>query len=198
MKIKKIAILGFLALLLIIGCGEKEKIEDSIVQETKIANEAKKDTTPTFNLKTTTGKTISIIANKEGWKFKGLEDKVVLLNFFGTWCPPCKAEIPHLNNIKSKLKKDFEILAIDIGSRSGGFNTQEHLKSFVNKYNITYPIVSGQSAKQLFSVVSELNPSGSIPFMVLFNKKGQYVKYYIGMKPEEMLFNDISATIKMK
>jgi len=192
MKIKKITILSFLTLLFITGCGEKEKIEDSIITESK------KEITPTFNLKTTTGKEISITANKEGWKFKGLEDKVLLLNFFGTWCPPCKAEIPHLNNIKSKLEKDFEILAVDIGPRGGGLNTKEHLLDFKDEFSVNYPIVSGEIAKQLFAVVSELNPSGSIPFMVLFNKKGQYVKYYIGMKPEEMLFNDISATIKMK
>ena len=192
MKIKKIAILSFLALLLITGCGEKEKIEDTIITETK------KEITPKFNLTTTTGKAITITANKEGWKFEGLENKVILLNFFGTWCPPCIAEIPHLNNIRTKLEKDFEILAVDIGPRGGGFNSKEHLEEFIAQYNVAYPIVSGEVAKQLFGVVNELNPSGSIPFMVLFNKKGQYVKYYIGMKPEEMLFNDISATIKMK
>jgi len=192
MKIKKIAILSFLALLLITGCGEKEKIEDTIITETK------KEITPKFNLTTTTGKAITITANKEGWKFEGLENKVILLNFFGTWCPPCIAEIPHLNNIRTKLEKDFEILAVDIGPRGGGFNSKEHLEEFIAQYNVSYPIVSGEVAKQLFGVVNELNPSGSIPFMVLFNKKGQYVKYYIGMKPEEMLFNDISATIKMK
>jgi len=192
MKIKKITILSFLALLFITGCGEKEKIEDNIITETK------KEITPKFNFTTIAGNAITITTNKEGWKFEGLEDKVILLNFFGTWCPPCKAEIPHLNNIRTKLAKDFEILAVDIGQRGGGLNTKEELEAFGKEYNVSFPIVSGEVAKQLFSVVSELNPSGSIPFMVLFNKQGQYVKYYIGMKPEEMLFNDISATIKMK
>ena len=192
MKIKKIAILSFLAMLIITGCGEKENIEENIVTEPK------KEIIPKFNFTTTAGKPITITTTKDGWKFQGLENKVVLLNFFGTWCPPCKAEIPHLNNIRSKLKKDFEILSVDIGPRGGGNNSKEHLEAFVKEFSVTYPIVSGEQAKQLFSVVSELNPSGSIPFMVLFNKQGQYVRYYIGMKPEEMLFNDISATIKMK
>lgn len=192
MKIKKITILSFLALLLITGCGEKDKLEDNTIAETK------KEIAPKFNLTTTSGKPIIITAGKDGWKFDGLENKVILLNFFGTWCPPCIAEIPHLNNIRTKLEKDFEILAVDIGPRGGGYNTKEELESFITKYNVPYPIVSGEEAKQLFAVVNELNPSGSIPFMVLFNRQGQYVKYYIGMKPEEMLFNDISATIKMK
>ncbi|BFU77106.1 TlpA disulfide reductase family protein [Arcobacter sp. 15-2] len=192
MKIKKITILSFLALLLITGCGEKEQIEENVVVESE------KETTPKFNLKTTSGKEISIIMKKEGWEFQGLEDKVILLNFFGTWCPPCKAEIPHLNTIRSKLKKDFEVLAIDVGPRGGGLNSAEHLAEFKKEFNVTYPIVSGEIAKRLFGAVSELNPSGSIPFMVLFNKQGKYVQYYIGMKPEEMLFHDISTTIKMK
>ena len=192
MKIKKITILSILALLLITGCGDKEKTEETTIKETK------KEITPKFNFISTSGKAITITADKAGWKFQGLENKVVLLNFFGTWCPPCIAEIPHLNNIRSKLEKDFEILAVDVGPRGGGFNTKEELESFIKEYNVPYPIVSGEEAKQLFSVVSELNPAGSIPFMVLFNKQGQYVRYYIGMKPEEMLFNDISATIKMK
>lgn len=50
----------------------------------------------------------------------------------------------------------------------------------------------------LFGAVSELNPNGSIPFMILFNKKGEFVQYYIGMKPEEMLMKDIQSTLKTK
>jgi thiol-disulfide isomerase/thioredoxin len=192
MKIKKIAILSILSLLLFTGCGDKDGMEENILSAKK------QDITPTFNFKTVKGKDITIEVKKDGWVFKGLENKVVLLNFFGTWCPPCKAEIPHLINIRSKLKKDFEMLAVDIGPRGGGNNSQEHLESFIKEYNITYPIVTGNEARNLFGAVSELNPTGSIPFMVLFNKKGQYVQYYIGMKPEEMIFNDISATIKMK
>jgi len=192
MKIKKITILSFLTLLLITGCGDKKQIDENVVVESK------KEITPEFNLKTVRGKNISIVVKKDGWEFKGLENKVILLNFFGTWCPPCKAEIPHLNSIRSKLKKDFEIVAIDVGPRGGGLNSLESLQTFTKDFNVTYPIVSGDVAKKLFGAVAELNPSGSIPFMVLFNKKGQYVQYYIGMKPEEMLFHDISKTIKMK
>ena len=191
MKIKKITILSFFALLLITGCGDKDKIEENVLSESK------KNMTQTFNLKTTTGKDITINVKKEGWEFKGLENKVILLNFFGTWCPPCRMDIPHLNSIRSKLKKDFEILGIDLGPRGGGFNSEKHVKDFIQEFNVTYPIISGENTKELLATLSELNPSASIPFMVLFNKKGQKVQYYIGMQPEEMLFHDISATIKM-
>jgi len=193
MKIKKITILTILTLVLFTGCGEKEKIDDSV-----IAEGTAKEQSVVFNLKTVEGKDLKIIAKKEGWVFTGYENKVILLNFFGTWCPPCKAEIPHLLNIRKELKNDFEIIAIDVGKRGGGLNTQEELNNFIKEFSVTYPIVTGADNPKLFGAVSDLNPSGSIPFMVLFNKKGQFMKPYIGMKPEEMLFSDIKQTIEMK
>ena len=193
MKIKKITILTILTLALFTGCGDKEKIDESV-----IANDKKQEQSMVFNLKTSDGKDLQVIAKKEGWVFTGYENKVILLNFFGTWCPPCKAEIPHLLNIRKQLKDNFEIIAIDVGKRGGGLNTQEELNSFIQEFGVTYPIVTGADNPKLFSAVSDLNPSGSIPFMLLFNKKGEFMKPYIGMKPEEMLFSDISQTIEMK
>lgn len=193
MKIKKITILTILTLALFTGCGDKEKIDDSV-----IANGTAQEQSVVFNLKTTDGKDLEVIAKKEGWVFTGYENKVILLNFFGTWCPPCKAEIPHLLNIREKLKDNFEIIAIDVGKRGGGLNTQEELDAFIKEFEVTYPIVTGADNQKLFGAVSDLNPSGSIPFMILFNKKGQFMKPYIGLAPEEMLYSDISQTIEMK
>jgi len=194
MKIKNLAILTILSVTLFTGCGDKDKIDENIVADT----ETKAKELPIFNLTTSTGKSIKIVTGSDGWKFVGLEGKVVLLDFFGTWCPPCKAEIPHLLNIRKKLKADFEILGIDVGPRGGGTTSPEELAEFIKEFKVTYPITTGGDNGKLFGAVKELNPNGSIPFMLLFNKQGQYVQYYIGMKPEEMLFNDISSTIKMK
>jgi len=197
MKIKRIAIFTILTIALFAGCGNKDKIDDGVVANDS-TNKQSTEQSVVFNLKTSDGKDLQLIAQKEGWVFKGYENKVILLSFFGTWCPPCKAEIPHLLNIKKQLKNDFEIIGIDVGKRSGGFNTQEELKSFIQKFHINYPIVTGADNSKLFSTVSDLNPSGSIPFLLLFNKKGQFMKHYIGMHPEEMLYSDIQQTIKMK
>lgn len=193
MKIKKITILTILTVALFTGCGDKEKIDDSVV-----AKESAKQQSLVFNLKTTDGKDLKVLVKDEGWVFNGYENKVILLNFFGTWCPPCKAEIPHLLNIRKDLQKNFEVIAIDVGKRGGGFNTQEELDAFIKKFAITYPIVTGVENQKLFNAVSNLNPSGSIPFMLLFDKKGKFIKPYIGMQPEEMLSSDIKQTIEMK
>ncbi len=205
MKIKNITILSFLTIALLSGCENKETIESDVIsnnQSEQTTHQSVKTTqqytVPTFKLKTSTGKTIEVIPDmKTGWKFKGLGEKVVLIDFFGTWCPPCKAEIPHLNNIREKLGKDFEVLGVDIGKRGGGINSADHLKEFITKHSVKYPITIGGDNGKLFGAVSNLNPNGSIPFMVLFNKKGEYLKYYIGMTAEEILYSDISRAIKM-
>lgn len=197
MKFKNLAFLSILTIALFNGCSDKEKIDENSLADKKEVAQVQQ--TPTFNLTTSDGKNIKITADiKKGWKFEGYENKVVLLDFFGTWCPPCKAEIPHLNNIREKLKKDFEIIGIDVGPRGGGVTSKSELNQFIKEFNIKYPITSGKENNMLFGAVSELNPSGSIPFMILFNKKGEFVQYYIGMKPEEMLYKDITTAINMK
>jgi len=198
MKIKKIAILSFLAISLLTGCSDKEKIDDEVVVKKEKKQEVAQPQLPQFHFKTVDGKDLTIKLTQESWVFEGLEGKVVLLDFFATWCPPCKAEIPHLIHLREELKKDFEVIGIDIGKRGGGLNSQEEMEAFVKQFNITYPVVAGNESRELFSIVRELNKNGSIPFMILFNTKGKYVQYYIGMTPEEMLHNDITATIKSK
>ena len=202
MKIKKITILAILSLLLFIGCSEKENTDDDIFAK---GNNTKQQMT-TFNLKTVAGEDLKLVIKDSKWVFQGYENKVILLNFFGTWCPPCKAEIPHLLNIKQKLATNleepsqtpFEVIAVDLGQRDGTLNSYEELMRFIDQFGINYPIVTAADNLKLFSTVREINPSGSIPFMMLFNKKGDFIKPYVGMQPEEMLYSDITKTIEMK
>ena len=201
MKFKNLTILSILTIALLSGCSDKEKIdENTLAKSAETQKETQKvQKAPVFNLKTSEGKTIKVTADvKNGWKFEGYEDKVVLLDFFGTWCPPCKAEIPHLNNIREKVKDNFEIIGVEVGTRSGMPTPANELNQFIKDYKIKYPVTTAGDNNMLFGAVSELNPNGSIPFMVMFNKKGEFVQYYIGMKPEEMLFRDINTAIKMK
>jgi thiol-disulfide isomerase/thioredoxin len=214
MKIKTLAFFTILSLVAFAGCNDKEKIsKDAVVApqktittkkeqitQTKLAKEdnQKQSNTliPTFDLAVVNGKPIKVIADFEkGWRFDGIKNKIVLLDFFGTWCPPCKAEIPHLNNIRSKIEKDFEIIGIDIGPRGGGITTKEVIDEFVKQFDIKYPVSIGGDNIKLYSALRELNTKGSIPFMVLLNKKGEYVTHYVGMVPEEMIQGDIDKLL---
>lgn len=204
MKFKNFTFFSLLAVALLSGCSDKEKIDENIMvsennQKTKTEGQLK--SAPTFTLNGIEGNSIQIIADlNKGWQFKGIqgENKVILIDFWATWCPPCKGEIPHLNNLREKFGKDFEIVGIEIGQRNGQLTPDDELKQFIKDYEIKYPVTSGGDTHMLFGGVRELNPNGSIPFMILFNKKGEYLKHYIGMVPEEMLATDIEAAIKMQ
>jgi thiol-disulfide isomerase/thioredoxin len=191
MKIKSLAFLAFLIITIFTGCEEKNNIDQSMV----VSQNQQETQSEKFNLVTSSGKILEITATANGWKFQGLDGKVILLDFFGTWCPPCKAEIPHLNNVRKKMEGKFEIIGIDIGSRDGRVTPQDKLLAFIKEFNIKYPVTTSGDNGKLFSAVSGLNRGGSIPFMILFDTKGQYVTHYVGMVPEEMLQSDINKAL---
>ncbi|MEH7109626.1 redoxin domain-containing protein, partial [Bacillus sp. JJ1764] len=80
---------------------------------------------PDFELKTLTGETV---------KLSELKGKKVMLNFWATWCPPCKAEMPDMEKFHSEVGDKVTILAVNI-------DPQLDVKGFVNEYKITFPIL---------------------------------------------------------
>jgi len=76
-----------------------------------------------------------------------LEDKVVLVNIWATWCEPCRDEMPSLQRLYDALKdeKGFEILAVSVdapeGERDDSGNQGGNLASFVHEYGLTFPIL---------------------------------------------------------
>jgi peroxiredoxin len=71
------------------------------------------------------------------WSLSKLKGQVVFLNFWATWCPPCREEMPSMQRLYAKLPKDkFEMIAL--------YNKDEPeaVKKFVTKLNITFPILS--------------------------------------------------------
>jgi thiol-disulfide isomerase/thioredoxin len=138
------------------------------------------------------------IYEKKRWDF-GEKNKVVLLKFFGTWCPPSKKQIPILNKIKETYKDKIRIISLDIGNNDGTINTDKYLKDFIEKHKIKYIVTKGKVNNSLFwSIANEVNRAGSSPFMVLFDKNGMFIKPYIGLTPEQQLQIDINKLIKRK
>ena len=166
-----------------IGCEDKQTINESVVASSKEIKEVIPEL-PTFHLKTTDDKNITIAVTKEGWVFKEYPNKVVLLNFFATWCPPCKAEIPHLNSLGEKYKDDFVVISVLVEEHK----TNEFVNDFIKKYDIKYPITNSDVNFELASAVGGVT---SIPAMYLFNKKGLVYQSYIGAVEEEILNTDI-------
>jgi peroxiredoxin len=84
---------------------------------------------PDFSLKTLEGKTVRL-SDLRG-------KKVVLVNFWATWCPPCRSEIPTMQQIYTEYKgKGFEILAINIERDS-----KEEILEFMKELRLTFPVL---------------------------------------------------------
>ncbi|MCK5293794.1 MAG: TlpA family protein disulfide reductase [Arcobacteraceae bacterium] len=191
MKIKKLTILSILTVALFTGCDKKEEINENIVAPTaKVAQETtKKSQLPTFHLTTTTGKPITIEVTKKNWVFKEYPNKVILLNFFATWCPPCKAEIPHLNNLQTKYNNDFQVISILVEQDK----PNSEANKFIKDNKIIYPITN---SKENFKLANAVGGVSSIPAMFMFNKQGFVVQNYVGAVHEEVLESDIKKAMK--
>lgn len=109
-----------------------------------------------FKLNDINGKEISLS------DFKG---KKVFLNFWASWCPPCKAEMPDIEKLYGQTKdSDLVILAVNIGEGNAT------AKSFIddNKYNFTVLLDSNQSVARQYSIVA-------IPTSFFIDKEGNIV-----------------------
>jgi thiol-disulfide isomerase/thioredoxin len=116
-----------------------------------------------------------------GWKLQKGEKqtladykgKVVVLDFWATYCPPCLAEIPHLVNLQTKHKD--EGLRV-IGLHVGGDDDKPFVPSFVQRLNIQYDL--GEPQPELIDTL--FGGSDVIPQTFVFDRNGQLIKGFSG------------------
>ncbi len=118
---------------------------------------------PDFILKDIQGKDVRLS------EYRG---KIVLLEFWATWCPPCRVSVPDLVGIQEKYRnKEFVILGISIDE--GGDITAK-LNEFIKEYKINYAILIGDE-----NVSNAYNVRG-IPVTFLIDREGKIANYYNG------------------
>jgi thiol-disulfide isomerase/thioredoxin len=140
-------------------------------------------------LKDVEGNKIIVTKTKKGYTFSNAKNKIVMISFFATWCPPCIAEIPHLNNLQEKYKNDISIIGISLEENK----SNSDMKKFINYNAINYTISNSPGNQQLAKAVGGVN---NIPFMIMYNKNGDYVTNYLGAVPQEMIDSDIESALK--
>lgn len=166
------------------GCSsEKKKADDnkSVKAKEEIKNEK-------IVLQDISGKEIIVTSLDKGFSFAGFENKVVLVNFFTTWCPPCKAEIPHLINLQEKYKENFVIISVLLEENK----SNEEINSFMKYNTINYIITNGA---ENFKLAQSAGGVKNIPLMFLYDKNGKYSTHYVGAIPEEMIDADIKKVL---
>jgi thiol-disulfide isomerase/thioredoxin len=130
-----------------------------------------------FKLKDLDGKEVSLAS------FKG---KTVLLNFWATWCGPCKAEIPGFVELQAKYRDRLTIIGYSVDDDA------PKARKFAQEYKINYPVLLGEGRED---VQDAYGPIWGIPASFLISKDGKVCRKHLGMAPKNVFDKEIAALL---
>jgi thiol-disulfide isomerase/thioredoxin len=115
--------------------------------------------------------------------FKG---KVILLNFWATWCGPCKAEIPALVMLQDQYRNDLVVLGVSID------DPVEKLTPYAAEYQMNYPVLVGNGHEEFQDAYG---PMWGIPVSVFVDRDGRIAKKHSGIATKEQFEREIKALL---
>ncbi|MEO0144268.1 MAG: TlpA disulfide reductase family protein [candidate division WOR-3 bacterium] len=136
----------------------------------------KSDTRINFSFRTIDNEIVEIS------RFDG---KVLVVDFWATWCPPCLKEIPHFIELQEKYKNDVQFIGLNVGEK------KEKVEEFVKNMGINYIIGhSEERIEKLFGGISGL------PTTFIIGKDGKIKARAIGYRPKEWFENQIISALR--
>jgi thiol-disulfide isomerase/thioredoxin len=122
--------------------------------------------------------------NDKNEKMSNWHGKLLLVNFWATWCSPCVEEMPELSALQNSQEfKNLQIIGI-------GIDSSANIQEFATKYKISYPVyVAGMGGIELSRQMG--NQQGGLPFTILFGPDGQVKKTYLGRLKMEVVRKDL-------
>jgi len=132
-------------------------------EEVRLKSASQRKATPDFTLKDSTGATV---------KLSDYRGKVVLLNFWATWCGPCKVEIPWFMDFQKTYKdRDFAVLGVSMDE--GGW---DDVKPYIDQHKINYRVLLGNDeVSHLFGSID------SLPTTLIIDREGRIASMHLGL-----------------
>jgi thiol-disulfide isomerase/thioredoxin len=130
-----------------------------------------------FKLKDMEGKEVQLSSFKD-------QGKVVLLNFWATWCGPCKAEIPGFIELQEKYRDKLTIIGYSVD------DTAALAKKYADEYKMNYPILLGEGRED---VQDAYGPIWGIPASFIISKDGKVCRKHMGIAPKAVFEKEIVA-----
>jgi len=166
MKIARLSVIIVTATLLLFFAGCSGKKESNVNQNA-----------PDFSLKDLDGNTV---------KLSDYKDKVIIIDFWATWCPPCREEIPNFVDLQKKYGMQG-LIVIGIALDESG---ARDVKPFSKKNQINYPVLIGDNV-----VTDSYGGIRGIPTTFIINKKGLIVEKFVGFREKEVFEKKIKELL---
>jgi thiol-disulfide isomerase/thioredoxin len=112
--------------------------------------------------------------------------KVIVLNFWATWCGPCKAEIPDLVRLQEQYRDDLVVLGFSVD------DTPDKMKPYADQYKINYPLLVGNGRED---VQDAYGPLWGIPVSVIIDREGKIAKKHSGIASREQFEREIKPLL---
>ena len=164
---KKITIILIPLLLVMLSCGVSDNTDTS--DKTDKAGEVQEaNKAPSFQLEDLTGNTLDS---------SDMKGKVVVVNFWATWCPPCIQEIPGFIKAYDEFKNDgLEILGLAVS------DSEDNVRQFVKDNGVNYPVALATDA-----VISAFEPGNYIPSTIIIDSNGNIAHRHVGIMTRDAI-----------
>ena len=117
-------------------------------------------------------------------RFSSYKGKIILLNFWATWCEPCKEEIPDLVLLQEKYKDDIVILGLSVESG----DTPDKLRQYASAFKMNYPVLVGGGHDE---IQEAYGATWGVPITVIINRDGRIAKKQSGIRTLEQFEREI-------
>ena len=197
--------IAVILMVILAGCGElteEAKEEDTVVVATEAVTEAADDETEVTTETATEAATeapqdikvlekgdkapdfTAQLVNGETVKLSDYSDKIVLLNFWATWCPPCVGEMPAFERLKNDGDDDLVILCVNC------MDDKATVDKFVQDNGYTFNIAYDEDGS-----IEMYYPTNGIPYTLVINK-GEVAEIYVGAADADTQYNEYKNAIE--